>query len=243
MQKKYNTPLPQKGLMVRWDTYTYPVDYINDFNPGLWEVFNGKTLTELKNEYYPAVANGNLAGVLHESELEALGKIPPYNPADFGERGYINKTHTDKNLPSFFYFAPQRETKPNISIVSNHCITPEMRLTAMTKWIGTIAKGNVNDIQWRYDELNNEILSALDSGPIDEPTAIQLVDFLAPGPLDGPYARKFPDYYNSAKKDWRTVVIHGTVSLCELKSQVMQSHYGYYGDDWAKITLPFYCLK
>jgi hypothetical protein len=106
-----------------------------------------------------------------------------------------------------------------------------MRLTSMSEWIALLTAGEQNEIQWRYDELNREILAALAASPsgVDEATAWDLVNFLRP---DG----RFPDFYNpDSKQDWRYVQVHGSVTLCELTSRTFTSLFGYYGD--APVTI------
>lgn len=196
----------QEGLMVRWNDYKYPVDYL-EYNKGLFDYYNKK----------------------HSSEKSM------YDDA-FAEKGYINRDYREKNCPSTHYFAPQREESENIVITTNHFIIPEMRFYAMYPWTAFVVGDKINDIQWRYDELNNQILSALDEkGCIDYKTAKQLVDFLAP-------YMKHPQYYaeNPKSKDGKQTRIEGCVSLFDLKNKTVESHYGYYCDEWVKITLPFY---
>jgi hypothetical protein len=156
-----------------------------------------------------------------------------YDAAAFGERGYINKTYQEKNCPYAYYFAPQRENKEDVLIVINHFVVPSMRLCAMNPWTVLVAKGNLNNIQWRYDELNNQVLQAY--GSIDMDKARELIDFLAP-------YYKFPDYYkdNKSSSDGKTKVIDGSVSICNLTDKVMQSHFGFYKDEWITVTLMNY---
>ena len=164
------------------------------------------------------------------------GKHVPYINTD--QYGYINNSPNDQNCPATYYFAPQRETDDDLVIVTNCNITPEMRLTTMNYWTEILAGGDMNDIQWRYDELNFELLTAMDAYKadhnklIDNLKARQIIDFRAPGSND--YAVKFP------KTAWETIQINGSISLCELKSKMITSHYGYYGDPWVTITLPNY---
>jgi hypothetical protein len=115
-------------------------------------------------------------------------------------------------------------------LVTNHQVIPEMRLCAMNDWIATIAAGNLNDLQWRYDELNNQLLAALDKGYMTYQEAKAAIDFLAPD-------RQYPDYYNKDGKPLNQVQIHGSVSLMDLKAKTIETRYGYYSDEWVKITL------
>ncbi len=199
------------GLMVRWNDYQYPKDYLK-FNPQLWEFYNkGHSRSESKNLY----------------------------PDAFSEKGFINREPGEQNCPAAYYFAPQRETRNDLVLVSNHFIIPEMRLFAMNRWATFIATMKADDIQWRYDQLNHEIMEAIAAkGLIDYETAKQLIDFLAP------YG-KFPEYYsnNPRSDDGEAIRIQGSVSLCDLKKKTIESHFGYYCDEWIKMTLPNYIFN
>jgi hypothetical protein len=195
----------ENGLMVRWNDYQYPASYL-DFNPKLWAYYNKKHGTN--KVIYPDAMT---------------------------ETGYINHSFTETNCPDNYYFAPQRETRNDFVMVINHFIIPEMRLFAMHPWTVKISASHANEIQWRYDELNNQVLSALKNGPIDYETAKSLIDFLAP-------ERKWKDYYknNPRSEDGMEIRIEGSVSICDLKNKTMESHYGYFCDEWVKLTLPEY---
>ena len=176
------------------------------FNPGLWQ-------------YYK----------------EKYDKRIRLRPDAFLPFGFINRTPKEKNCPSSFYFAPRR-TEHTINITTNHFLLPHMRLCAMDPWCAQVVKGNVNDIQWRYDELNYQIgQTLLKQGSISYRSAKQLVDFLAP------YG-KFPGYYqkNPKSRNAKAIRIEGCVSLFDLKKCSVESHYGYYADEWVKTTLPNY---
>jgi hypothetical protein len=177
-----------------------------------------------------------------EKQLEELFKTIPFYPDRFKERGYINITWKDKLCPGPFYFAPQRESLNNVAVVSNHCITPEMRLTAMNEWVAFVAGSELNDIQWRYDELNDEILQAIANSngpgnpqPITPDKAWRIINFLSPEP-----GYNFNTYRNPEGASWKTKQVHGSVSLFELKERKIKSLFGYYGDEPVEITLPNY---
>lgn len=149
--------------------------------------------------------------------------------------GFINRTQEEKNCPSSLYFAPQR-TEEDVFITTNHFLLPHMRLCAMDPWTALIVKGYTNDIQWRYDELNNQIQQTLvKQGSINYQAAKNLAEFLAP------YG-KIPQYYknNPKSKDGKDLRIEGCVSLFDLKKRTVESHYGFYSDKWVKTTLPAY---
>jgi hypothetical protein len=201
--KTPSTPL-KRGAMVRWNDYQYP---------GTYQIFN-QALVDGYKEKHPKYAY-------------------KYNPDDFSEKGYLDKLWTEKNCPGPFYFPPQREDLANMVLVTNHQIIPEMRLCAMNDWIATIAAGNLNDIQWRYDELNKQMLTSLGKGYITYEEAKDAIDFLAPD-------KNYADYYNKDRKPLNQVQIRGSVSLMDLKKKTIETHYGYYSDEWIKICLNNY---
>jgi hypothetical protein len=76
------------------------------------------------------------------------------------------------------------------------------------------------------------IMEALKGGKkIDYAKAKELIDFLSP-------KRTFTRYYeNNPRSEDGEIVINGSISLCDLKNLTMESHYGYYCDEWVKINL------
>lgn len=153
----------------------------------------------------------------------------------FEQAGYISLPG-EQNCPSTFYFAPQRENSDEILVASNHCIIPEMRYFAMHRWTQRVIGKKVNDIQWRYDELNRQIHDALaEKGSIDLDDAKRLISFLAPY---GKYKNYHAD--NPRSGDGKEIRIEGCVSVFDLKNRAVESHYGYYCDKWVRITLPGY---
>ena len=223
----------RKGLMVRWNDYAYPQEYLR-FNERLFGIF-GKQ----------------------------------YDPDSFTELGYIDRSWKDRNCPYGYYFAPQRENDPNLVLVTNMFIIPEMRLYAMHPWTNLVSASQLDDLQWRYDELNHQLLSKLYPAhggplvPLTLETAKDLIDYLTPNPEKG----KHPEYYNPPPEppsgffqrirewlrkilfgredsadtaDWREVQIEGSVSLLDLKEKTIHSHYGYHGDGWVTIHLDEY---
>lgn len=153
----------------------------------------------------------------------------------FDEKGYINKTG-EENCPSSFYFAPQRENNDEILVVTNYCIIPQMRYFAMHGWTQRIIGKRVNDIQWRYDELNRAIYDRLEArGRIGFEDARELISFLSPYGKNKEYHAD-----NPRSRDGKQLRIEGCVSLFDLKNKVVESHYGYYCDRWVRLTLPEY---
>jgi hypothetical protein len=237
MRATYGTPAPVNGLLVRGCDYRCPDEYARDWNEGLWKAFDRSWLTILK-DLLGGLVGGRKGLDAWKKRIGALLAGKSYSTAMFDERGAINEKWTSHNCPGPFYFAPQRVRRPDVLIATNHCITPEMRLTSMSEWIALLTAGEQNDIQWRYDELNREIFDALAApGGVDEAAAWDLVNFLRP---DG----RFPDYYNpGSRQDWRQVQVHGSVTLSELTSRTFTSLFGYYGDEPVTIHLGNYTTQ
>jgi hypothetical protein len=104
----------------------------------------------------------------------------------------------------------------------------------MTPWLALIFGTLVQDSQWRYDALNELILNALVAADqtghpgIDYATAKDILDFISPTGI-------YPDYYGSAKHN-----IEGAQALFDLKALTIESHYGFYADEWVKLSLGRY---
>lgn len=196
----------RNGIMVRWNNYRYPKEYL-DFNPQIWDFYNSRNKTDM------AII-----------------------PDAFSERGYINKSRKDKNCPSTYYFAPQREESDDILIATNHYIIPEMRYFAMYKWVQEILTKSLNDIQWRYDTLNDMIFERIaENGSISFNDAKELTGFLSPN-------GRFPEYYNDnpRSRDGKEIRIEGCDCVFDLKNCIVESHYGYYRDNWVRLALHKY---
>ncbi len=150
-------------------TTPFPSVISQDWNPGLWRAFDRSWLSILKDLL--ADIFGGVKGIFGrrmsalwgqwKEDIRTLGAGAPWSNDMFGETGFINPTWKDRNCPGPFYYAPQRERRPDVLIATNHCISPEMRMTSMSEWIALLTSANANEIQWRYDELNHEILTAL----------------------------------------------------------------------------------
>jgi hypothetical protein len=157
-----------------------------------------------------------------------------FDPNAYGDKGFINGQMEDKNCPTWFFFAPQRETRPDMILTTNHFVIPEMRHTAMTDWLSWIFGKLAQDTQWRYDALNEMILTEIEAAQqnnqtgIDYATAKKILDFISP---TGKYGR----YYGPNKHN-----IEGAQSLFDLKALTVESHYGFYVDEWVKLSLGRY---
>jgi hypothetical protein len=177
------------------------------------------------------------AGYLEFNEGLFAESDKRYDPTWFGDRAYVNRTWKDENCPSTNYFPPQRENNPNLVLTSNGFLIPEMRLCSMYEWTSQLARGHENDIQWRYDELSNELLTALDKGYISYDEARQIVNFVRPD------ERKFASYYDPKGLPLVEVPIEGSVSLMDLKARSIESHYGYSSDEWVTLHLDNYLAQ
>ena len=106
-----------------------------------------------------------------------------------------------------------------------------MRLVAMDPWTATVAGASYDDIQWRYDELSNKLLSALDDHPdgLDDAIAWNLINFLS----------QEPGYYKPDDKTKMTQV-KGSVNLFDLTARKITSLFGYYSDQPVSIRLSAY---
>jgi len=256
IQKKYKIKGPQKGMMVRWDDYFYPDEFIEDFNEKLWKAYHKNIRLKIFN------LGMNFISFLIDcfgSVIKDIFKLPkiiwqflnkickiifrkvPFREDYFSQYGFIDKTWRKRNCPGPFYFAPQRETSKNILIAGNHYITPEMRMTGMTDWITILEHEELDEFQWRYDEMNWIIHCYIkERGKINEEDAQDIIDFLRP--TNGHrFCKICKEFYNPAlKKDPRTIEIKGSVSLFELTEKKMRSHFGYYGDEWIEVNFSQY---
>lgn len=175
--------------------------------------------------------NPNLWKHYKQTEDASIVLYPDALTAD----GFINRTPQQKNCPSSFYFAPER-VNGDIHITGNSFILPRMRFCTMDPWTAMVVRGNVNDIQWRYDALNHELRAALaQKGGLNAAQARRIADFLAP------YGN-YPAYYekNPRSEDGKQRRIEGCVSFFDLKAKTAESHFGYYEDGWIKTTLENY---
>jgi len=250
LNKDARTPRPVKGLMMRQANFQYPQEPLVEINREMWKIYDenfGKKLVEFAKEFSRDLKLlchcklirliRNLAAQFYELFRKPLS----FDPYCFGERGFITRLYQEDNCPGPFYFAPQRETSDDLFVASNLGITPQMRLTAMSEWV-TLLEGNNMQSQWRYDVLNDNLLRAIAAATVKKgskitaPAARNLVDYLAD------YG-DFPGYHNPDNEAWQTIPVDGMVSLFELTEKTIECHFGFYGDEWVKLTLPNYILK
>jgi len=213
------------GLALR-DQAGEALDYIRKKYPDI-----GRSVIENKGIFVRRDSNNYPGSYLElNNRLFALFD-KPLLPDAMAERGFINmaskKKGIQQNTPYTFYFAPQREDNPDIVLTTNFFVDPDMRYTVMNPWLGRMFRYQTNDFQWRYDTLNSLILEAAGAG-ITYEKAKKIIDFLNP-------KGEYPWYYGRRAK-----VIQGSLSLFDLKAGTVESHYGYYGDEWIKLSLMRY---
>lgn len=188
------------------------------------------------NNYHYPVAYLDFNAGLWKRHNDLTGSKCAIQQDAFGTMGFINNTWNGRNCPSAYYFAPQREERDDVVITTNHYIIPEMRYYAMYPWTAMVVGEKINDIQWRYDALNYLIMKEInEKGSIDYQAAKRLIDYLSPqGPYQSYYAHK------PRSRDNKEIRIEGCTSVFDLKKKVVESHYGYYCDEWVRVTLPNY---
>ncbi len=219
--KSHKTADWQNGLMVRWSDYKYNMDYLT-FNDMLLSWYNRKWPEKpLKN----------------------------YNATAFNDDGYIDNNLKEKNCPRTYYFTPLRTSNGEYVLVTNDYIIPEMRLAMMWEWSAAINNmkssgiAKTDDIQWRFDKLNQLFIDALAGGGIiDYQKAKDLANYLSPkdNKFDNDCAgytaisHNPEDVDSDGKPHMR---IEGSTSLLDLKKKTIEARYGYYDDQWVKIGL------
>ncbi len=177
--------------------------------------------------------------------IRAVEPVRRFRRRAFCERGLICRTPTEDRTPGPYYYPPQRRQGEGWIIVTNHCVSPEMRSSGMTEWMALLAGEQANDFQYRYDKLNRLAIDTYEThGPFDFETAWGLIDFLRPDP-SGPC----PDYYGNSVSPrrrradpdyWRKIYVHGAVNLCDLAALRFRSLWGYYGDEAVEVRLDRY---
>jgi hypothetical protein len=154
----------------------------------------------------------------------------------WGPTGMLCRAPADHSLPGPYYFAPQRDRRPDLLVAGNNFIIPEMRLLAMNDWSAALTgPDQASDFQWRYDVLNAKLQAALASGPLGHGAARDLINFLRPYEADGRPA-EFHEYWGKGLAPGQ-VPVHGGVCLAELRSLRLETLYGRYADPWVPVSL------
>lgn len=164
-----------------------------------------------------------------------------FHPGRWGELGQLTERPYVPELPQAFYFSPQRVTRDDVVLASNSYTVPEMRLLGMNDWVVLVPglKDEYSDFQWRYDRLNQTVLSSIEDKTLDLDSARSCINYLRPYNADG---SKAPNhfYYGVDRKTGEEipadkVPVNGSISISDLKSLRIQSLYGMYVDEWVEI--------
>lgn len=174
-----------------------------------------------------------------------------YKPDVWGKSGFVfSKPYKDDDAFGFEYFTPQREENENFILATNLWLAPQMNLCYMSDFTRFLSEAFWPDPQWRYDLLNETILS--NYGKMDWDSAWKTINMLSPviGTEKGKGYYLIPDaqwklptvtYKDSegnTKTTWR---VDGMTNLCELsETKKVRSLYGTYADEFVEITLPNY---
>jgi hypothetical protein len=221
----------QEGVMVRTPDYRIPKFYL-DFNEQLVDAFREATNP-------PAYQ-----GISSPGDNEYAYKYNytyHYNPKDFAAGGRLDPSLKDNDCPMSYYFPPMRnewddERRGNILVTTNYFMIPEMRLFQMHPDSAMIGQDEWDDMQWRYDVLIGLLSEQYDS--MNHDTAKNIIDFLSPLSVF-PETRRY--YYETVAsnrgKQPEDIEVHGAVSLMSLRERTIESKYGFYGDQWVKISL------
>lgn len=252
MREREGNPAHDRGVVSRGEGYTVPHELIR-LNRRLLRWYNWN-LSDRAREISIKLASTLVRlvsleyltfGSFFRDFVQAVEPVRRFRRRAFRERGIICKTPTEDRTPGPYYYPPQRRQDSGWIIVTNHCVSPEMRTSGMTGWMALLAGELANDFQYRYDTLNRLAIRKYEKeGPFDFEAAWDLIDYLRPDPT-GPC----PDYYaadispRKRRADpnyWRKIYVHGAVSLCDLGVLRIRSLWGYYGDLPAEISLGSY---
>lgn len=168
----------------------------------------------------------------------------PWPEQGWGERDTLcPKGPRERQVPCAFYFAPQRETRPDLVLGCNSYVIPELRLLAMNDWTARLAdeSGDYDDFQWRYDELNRWILQTLDNGTYDLAACQDTTSFLRPcNPDRSPAPNHF--YYGVDRQTGKdipvdTIPVGGAMAAMDLLALRLRCQYGWFVDDWVELVL------
>ncbi len=175
----------------------------------------------------------------------------PWKQDDWGPRAMFGKDQKERVVPDAWYFAPERQIRTDILVVSNHYLLPEMRLLSMNEWTAKLASagGNYQDFQFRYDALNRTLIDTLarleqEGKKLDLDSAQDIINFLRPYNRDqvtpGPYWFYYGEDSHGNHIPEDQVPVGGVVSVFDLKRLKLRSLYGWYSDQWIELNYAQY---
>ncbi len=252
MREAEGNPAHDRGVVRRGESYKVPAELFR-LNRRLLRWYNWnlsdrtrEILVKLMGTFAKLVSLEYLSfGAFARDFIRAVEPVRRFRRRAFRERGIICRTPAEDRTPGPYYYPPQRRQDSGWIIVTNHCVSPEMRTSGMTNWMALLAGERANDFQYRYDTLNRlAIRKYEEAGPFDFDSAWDLIDFLRPdpaGPCPDYYAAEISPRKRRADPDyWRKIFVHGAVSLCDLEGLRFRSLWGYYGDLPVEISLEGY---
>ncbi len=151
---------------------------------------------------------------------------------EFGQFVYANFTLDNDSRMENLFFMPQKETDPDLVIVSNFGVVPENRLMMMSVIDDWLSRATADALVWRYDMMLKLLFENM--GSIDFDRMIWIMSFLSPDRTPGYWTERI------VANDPLSAIVEGSTSVFDLKNRAMSSLTGYFHDNWVNITLPNY---
>lgn len=189
------------------------------------DIFNQGIYVRSMNWTYPEEYLG-----FNEALYELAGM--PYDASLWGATGQLFESFEDENDDTKCclhnnFFPPQRETFPDIVIISNNAIVPEYRISMMS-YAANFWEVTAHAAQWRYDQINDQ-LTAL-HGKINMETAKEVMNFLSPA--------RTPGYWtNTINENPMSAIVEGTMNIADIRALRLTTKTGYWSDPWTELTL------
>lgn len=201
-----------------------------------------------------------LFGLEYNPEMNEPGEMF-VNSQDI-RRLYLSPGHgKDYIVPSVFFFPCERILQDCV-MVSNHFVSPQMRLFSMSSWIGELQHIQKNDAesQYRYDLLNLKMLEHKEKFKVlDFTSARKLIDYLNPFEknyasrpdedtyvenADGSYVPSESYNFYGSKYEAKNgtplekpsqLEINGSISILDLTALKFSTIWGFYDHNWIQI--------
>mmetsp|Transcript_1046 Transcript_1046/g.1706 ORF Transcript_1046/g.1706 Transcript_1046/m.1706 type:complete len:656 (-) Transcript_1046:223-2190(-) len=203
-QKHSSDDIFDRGMYTRPINWVYPAEYL-DYNEALYD----------------------FAGVSYDASDETWGATG-YLFEDFEEENEITKQKLHNN-----FFPPQRESFPDMCVISNNALVPEFRTSMMSR-AGNFWEVTAHAAQWRYDTLNDQLTGLY--GKVTIKDAIEVAEFLSP--------EKTPGYWTNTIDDTdpMSAIVEGTMNVIHLNELRLYTKTGYWADAWTHISLRNFLL-
>ena len=213
------------GLIVRDIAYEYP-DEFTAFNNGTLRAV-GAPMPSTSDPWGPV-------GQTFKSWEEEDERLKVWRAAAGArERGPRSRPHAAQVYQDN-WFTPQRESRPDVVVVSNNAIVPQARIAQMGALADLFAK-SAHAPQWRYDRLVQQLTAVAEQGGgMTLADAIDVITFLSPEKTPG-YFHKYlhPSQPMSAQ-------IEGMIAVMDLRAGVVGVKTGYWADPFVYVTMRNY---